>query len=170
MDPIETVYKGKYISVVRRSKWEYVERNNVSGIVGIVPVTDDGKLVLIEQFRVPMNASVIEFPAGLAGDTEDYRGESLATAAKRELLEEAGYAAKEMTEVATGVPSAGLSTEIVTLFVARGLTKQSDGGGDGSENIVVHLVPVKEIDAFLAAQKKLGKLIDIKVYAGLRFV
>src|SRR4051812_22417920 len=94
---VKTLCDGKHIRLVQKGKWEFVERKKVSGIVGIVAVTDDGKLILVEQFRPPVNKRVIEIPAGLAGDVAGREEESLETAARRELLEETGYEAREMT-------------------------------------------------------------------------
>jgi ADP-ribose pyrophosphatase len=53
---------GKHIRLVARGKWEFAERKKVSGIVGIVAVTDQNKLILVEQFRAPVNKRVIELP------------------------------------------------------------------------------------------------------------
>jgi hypothetical protein len=78
--------------------------------------------------------------------------------------------AKKVLELLTeGPPSAGLSTEIVTFFRARGLKKVSEGGGDGSENIQVHAVPLVELDAWIKTKRKEGCLVDYKVYAALYF-
>ncbi len=165
-----TLYDGKFIRFVQQGKWEFARRRNTSGIVGVVAVTDDGKLLLVEQFRPPVGKRVIELPAGLAGDVAGQETEDLANAARRELLEETGYEAREMTRVATGPPSAGLSDEVITLFVARGLKKAGDGAGDGSEDITLHEVPVGEVDAFVDRMAGDGRLVDLKVFAGLYFV
>lgn len=165
-----TLYDGKYIRLVQQGKWEFVRRCNTSGIVGIVAVTDDGKLLLVEQFRPPVGKIVIELPAGLAGDVAGAEGEDLADAARRELLEETGYSAREMRQVAAGPPSAGLSDEVITMFVARGLTKTGDGAGDGSEQITLHEVPVTEVAAFVERRAGEGRLVDLKVFAGLYFL
>jgi ADP-ribose pyrophosphatase len=170
MDDIETIARGKYLHLVRRGSWEFAHRPNACGIVGIIAVTDQREVILVEQFRPPVNAAVIELPAGLAGDLADAPTEELAVAAHRELLEETGYDAREMVKVAEGPVSAGMSDEFITLFLARGLSKQTDGGGDESESIIVHYVPLERIDAWLGEQVKEGKMIDLKVYAGLRFV
>src|SRR5689334_6078705 len=117
----ETMCEGKYVRLVRQGKWEYAKRKGVSGIVGIVAVTNDRKLVLVEQERAPVGKRVIELPAGLAGDSAGHEREDLADAAKRELLEETGYEASELKRVAEGASSAGMTDEVITLFVARGL-------------------------------------------------
>jgi ADP-ribose pyrophosphatase len=165
----DVLFEGRFIRVKKQGRWEYVERCKTSGIVAILPVTDNQELILVEQFRVPVNKRVIEIPAGLAGDIEGEEDEALAEAAKRELLEETGYEAQEMEYLTDGPPSAGLSTEVVTFFRARGLKKVTDGGGDGSENIQVHTVPLSELEAWIEVKRKEGCLVDYKVYAALYF-
>ena len=161
---------GKHIQLVRRDRWEYARRKNLTGIVAIVAVTDDGKLILVEQYRPPVGARVIELPAGLAGDVAGHETEDLAVAARRELLEETGYEAADMTRLAEGAASAGLSDEVITLFRATGLQKTGKGEGDGSEEITLHEVPLADVDGWLAHQTARGCLVDLKVYSGLYFV
>lgn len=96
------ITSGKYVNLATRRDWEFVERKNISGIVAIVAVTDSGKLLLIEQYRPPVDKNVIELPAGLAGDSRENAGEALENAARRELLEETGYAAREMEQLVAG--------------------------------------------------------------------
>ena len=84
---MKVVTSGKYVNLATRAGWEFVERKNICGIVGIVAVTDAGKLLLIEQYRPPMDKVVFELPAGLAGDIKGSESEDLAIAARRELLE-----------------------------------------------------------------------------------
>jgi ADP-ribose pyrophosphatase len=165
-----TIADGKRVRLVRRGDWEYVTRRSVSGIVAIVAVTDDRKLVLVEQFRPPVGKPVIELPAGLAGDEAGHEQEDLADAARRELLEETGYEASQMTFLAEGVPSAGITDEIITLFRATGLKKTGKGEGDGSEQITLHEVAVDGVPAWLEGQRKAGRLVDLKVYSGLCFL
>jgi ADP-ribose pyrophosphatase len=153
---------------VERRGWEYVERKSATGIVVVVAVTRDQKLVLVEQRREPLGGVVVELPAGLAGD----RGqrEALEEAARRELVEETGYEAKSFEVLAVGPPSAGLSTEVVSVFLARGLKRVSAGGGDSSEDIRVREVPLRTVDAWLRRQARRGAHIDVKIYAGLYFL
>lgn len=160
----QILYQGKFISMARKGTWEYATRMNVSGIVGIIAITDDRKLILVEQFRPPVGKNVIELPAGLAGDTDKFKGEGLAIAAARELEEETGYRASKMELLAWGPPSAGMTDEIMHLFKATGLQKVSDGGGDEHEQIVVHEVLIDNIREFLADQVRKGLLVDLKIY------
>ena len=169
LPPPETLADGKFIRLVRQGKWEYAARKGVSGIVGIVATTDDGKLLLVEQFRPPVGRRVVELPAGLAGDVAGQEHEALAAAAARELMEETGYAARRLTEVAAGTASAGMVDEVITLFLATGLTKAGPGAGDGSEQITLHEVPLDGAVDWLRRRTDEGLLVDLKVYAGLYF-
>jgi ADP-ribose pyrophosphatase len=95
--------------------------------------------------------------------------EDKTAAARRELLEETGYYAERMEYLAEGPPSAGMSTEIITFFRARGLRKVDTGGGVGREKITVHEMPIAEARPWLASAVGRGCLVDPKVYTGLYF-
>lgn len=166
---VEVIAQGKFVRLVKRGAREYASRTKVTGIVGIVAVTDDGKLILIEQDRPPVQKRVIEMPAGLAGDEEGMETEDLAAAAKRELLEETGYQASGMEYLCEGPPSAGISDEVMTFFRATGLKRTGKAGGVGGEEITVHEVPLAEVPAWVARRVAEGLLVDPKVYAGLYF-
>ena len=161
-DP-EILCSTKYLNLVRRGHWVYASRPNVSGVVCIATLTVDQEVVLVEQFRPPVQSNVIEFPAGLAGDVAGQEHEALVVAARRELLEETGYEAAEIHEVFSGSSSAGLTDECLTFLVATGLHKVAKGGGDESESIVVHLVPLAEAWSFLQAKLAAGVKIDSRV-------
>src|SRR6476620_3714190 len=103
------MWAGRHLSILARGSWEYVSRNTRRPSVGIVAVTDDDQIVLIQQHRAPVNDDVIELPAGLAGDLAGAEQEPLVEAAKRELLEETGYTAREWTELICGYSSPGLT-------------------------------------------------------------
>jgi ADP-ribose pyrophosphatase len=162
------LYEGHHLRLVEDDGWEHVQRVGITGIVVLVPCTDDGRLVLVEQYRAPVGARVIEWPAGLAGD--QVPDEPLQAAAERELLEETGFRARNWRLVAVGPPSAGLSNEVVSVLLATGLERVGPGGGDDDEEIEVHLVPRAEIDDWLEARFRQGVLVDPKVYAGLYFL
>lgn len=168
--PKEVLYEGRFIRLLRQGTWEYVERVGASGIVGMVPLTDEGELVLVEQYRVPCAASVIELPAGLVGDLEERSGETFESAALRELEEETGFRAARLKFLVEGPNSAGSSGSKMALFLATGLTKVGPGGGDEDEDITVHVVPVAGIAAWLKSRQSEGKLLDPKIFAGLWFL
>ncbi len=167
---IETLAEGRHLTLRKRKNWEYVERNKAKGVVAVVAITDDKKLILVEQKRPPVDRHVIELPAGLAGDIPYQEDEPLAAAAARELFEETGYRAAEMRLLGSGPSSAGMSNEVITFFHARGLTKTGEGGGDWSESIRVHYVDTREVRDWCKDRAAEGKMIDFKIYAGLYMV
>jgi len=167
---IEILKEGKYIRFLRRGDWEYVQRVNCSGIVIIIAMTDEQKLLFVRQYRAPVNSDVIEFPAGLVNDGCSHYEETAAEAAKRELLEETGYEAGELIQVLSGPGGAGASSDILTFFLARKIRKVSDGGGDESERITTYEIPLQEVEGWLKAMAGQGIPADPKIYAGLYFL
>jgi len=159
--------RGRFLTLRRRNRWEFVERPDVVEVAVLIAVTPDGKAVFVEQYREPVRSRTIEWPAGLVGDEEGHDGENLLQAANRELEEETGFRAGELSVIEKGPSSAGLSSEIITFIRAARLEKVGEGGGVAGENIRVHLTPLAEAGAWLAARVREGCLIDPKVYAGL---
>ena len=166
---MKELHAGRYLRLVVRNGWEFVERPGIHGIVLVVAVTPGNRLLLVEQWREAVAANVLELPAGLAGDTESPASEPLEEAARRELVEETGWDAATMERLAVGPPSAGVTSEIVTFFRARGLSKVGEGGGVEGEAITVHEVALGAVEAFLAEREAEGALVDPKVWAGLWF-
>ena len=161
-----THFHGRYLNLLERDGWEFASRSNASGVVVLVAVTSDEEIILVEQYRKPVEALVIELPAGLVGDHAD-PDEPILLAAARELEEETGYAAAQLEVLMTCPGSAGMSDEMISFVLAKGLTRVGPGGGDDSEDIEVHIVPLKDVDAWLTRQQAAGKLMDPKIYAGL---
>jgi ADP-ribose pyrophosphatase len=164
-DQAKTMCEGKYLRLVRRGHWEYAERTNAGSAVIVIAVTPENKLVFVEQFRIPMNANTIEMPAGLVGDVDAH--DTLEEAARRELLEETGWLAADVKVLMVGPTSSGMSNEVVAFVRARGLTRVHAGGGDDTENITVHEVPVADAPRWLAAKMAEGYGMDAKLWAGL---
>ena len=168
--PVETLYEGRWLSLRKRGRWEYVERNNPGGAVIILAVTPEDKVLFVEQYRVSILQHTIEMPAGLVGDEVDQADESALLAAQRELEEETGYRCQRVDFVHRGPSSSGMSTEMITFVRAWDLEKVGPGGGDETENIVVHEVPRREAGAWLFARAAEGYSIDPKLFAGLWFI
>lgn len=164
---METLYKGKFLNMVREGRWEYCERVNGTPAVMIFACTADDKVLLVEEFRPPIGKQSLCFPAGLSGDEGP---ESDIVAARRELLEETGYEAQTMRFLFTGPSSPGLTSETLSFYLATGLRKVASGGGVDNENITVHEVPLADIDAWLAEQTAAGKSVDPRIYTGLYFI
>jgi ADP-ribose pyrophosphatase len=162
---VRVLGSGRYLTLLDDAGWEYVTRPNIKGIVVIVAITDDDKLLLVEQYRPAVGGKVIELPAGLVGDID--AGESLIVAAERELVEETGFAARELVALAEGPIAVGVSDETISFFRAVDLTRVGAGGGDATEAITVHEVPLGELHPFLAARAAEGLAVDPKIYAGL---
>jgi ADP-ribose pyrophosphatase len=164
---VEVLAEGRFLRLVRRRGWEFAERPGIDGIVILVAVTPNDELLLVEQHREAVGGTVIELPAGLAGDEPGHEHESLESAATRELLEETGWRASAWERLSAGPPTSGLSNEVVTLMRARGLERHSEGGGGANERITVHAIPLGEVPAWLRSREAEGTLVDPKVWAGL---
>jgi ADP-ribose pyrophosphatase len=166
----EMLYQGRWLSLRRRGRWEYAERNNPGGAVIILAVTPEDKILFVEQYRVAVQTFTIEMPAGLVGDIAGSESEGALLAARRELEEETGYRCSHVSFVHEGPSSSGMSSEIIAFVRAHDLVKVGNGGGDESENIVVHEVPRKDAGAWLLARAAEGYSIDPKLFAGLWFI
>ena len=164
-----THFQGRFLSLLDRNGWEFASRSNASGVVVIVAVTEQDEMVLVEQFRPPVGARVIELPAGLVGDLDD-ENESKLDAASRELEEETGFSAAEVEVLMEAPSSAGMTDEIITFVLARHLSRTGSGGGDESEDIQVHTIPLKSIDEWLQSQAAAGKPLDPKIFAALYWI
>lgn len=166
----ETCYslcRGKFLELLKEGRWEYVRRVNANGAVMIVAVTEDGELLLVEEYRVPLHARTIGLPAGISGDEGE---ESTLQSARRELEEETGYRADAWTYLFTGPSSPGLTTEMVSFYLAEGLHQISEGGGVAHENITVHRIPLPLVHGWLMDQTGQGKVVDPKIFMGLYFL
>lgn len=161
-ETVETMWEGRFITAKRQGKWEYVSRSR--GIrAAVILAVDDGHVLLVEQFRVPLGRNCIELPAGLVGDHEESADEDAALAANRELEEETGYRADIMEDCGEFFSSPGMVSESFSLFKAKGLIKVGEGGGVDSENITVHRVALDGLDAFIAKKRAEGAGIDVKL-------
>ncbi len=145
-EPEEIMWEGRFVTAKRRGKWEYVGR--ARGIkAAVILAVEDGHVLLVEQFRVPLGKNCIELPAGLIGD--DTEGEDPLMAAGRELEEETGYRADTLTSLGEFYSSPGMVSESFTLVRASGLTKVSDGGGVEGEGITPHRVALVDLPEFI---------------------
>ena len=162
-----TLFESQWLGLYRKGHWDYVRRPNSDACVGILAITDENEILLVEQFRIPLGKKVIEIPAGLVGDEPEFRGESFAETAGRELLEETGYRAGRIGLLISSPTSAGMTPEITHLFYATHLTQENEVGGNASEDIEVYKVPLTELRDFLSNKQSEGLMVDFKIHAAL---
>ncbi|MAF28601.1 MAG: NUDIX hydrolase [Croceicoccus sp.] len=155
-------WEGNWIVAKQRGRWEYVSRAR-SIRAAVILAVEDGHVLLVEQYRVPLGKPCIELPAGLIGDDDSAADEGPLAAAGRELEEETGYRAATLEDVGEFHSSPGMVSESFTLVRARGLTKIGEGGGVGGEDITAHRVPLDGIEGFVAEARAAGKAIDVKL-------
>ena len=161
--PEEVMWAGRFVVAKKKGKWEYVSRaRNIRAAV-ILALTPDDEVVLVEQFRVPLNRVCIELPAGLIGDDEGAEGEAAEVAAARELEEETGYRPGRMETIGEFHSSPGMVTESFTLLRAFELERVGPGGGTDGEDITVHHVPLGELETFIAERRRKGDAIDVRL-------
>lgn len=126
------------------------------GAVMIVPLLDNGEVVLERQYRYPLQRSFVEFPAGKIDP-----GEDILACAQRELLEETGYVAAEWVYLGGFHNAIGYCDEKIEVFVARGLRHEGAGTDDG-EVLEIFSAPPAELKARIAA----GEVTDVKTLIG----
>lgn len=164
----EVAFSGRYIQVIRRhffdrggSKgvWEVVKRKTYGRIVAVVPVTPAREVILVSIYRIPLKSRVIEMCAGLM----DKKGESETELARRELLEETGYAVGEMEKIAAGPFNAGLLADEMAVYAGFDAKKVQAPHLEGAEDIRVLKVPLRKMHAFLSNPPR-GVKIDLKLF------
>ena len=159
-DPEEIMWQGKFVTAKRQGKWEYVSRSR--GIkAAVILAMEDGHVLLVEQFRVPLGKNCLELPAGLIGDETE--AEDPLEAAGRELEEESGYRASKLESLGEYYSSPGMVSESFTLVRATGLEKVSEGGGVEGEGIIPHRVALDQLSNFIAAKRADGCGIDVRL-------
>ena len=164
--PVETMWQGKYIRALKRGHWEYVSRTDDTRAV-VVIAEHDGKIILVEQNRVPVGGRCVELPAGLVGDED--RNATVEETAIKELEEEAGFTAERIEILGDFHSSPGMVAESFTLVLAHGVRKVGDGGGNDHEDIEVHLVARSEIPQFVAGRRSEGVAVDVKLLLFMGF-
>ena len=128
------------------------------GAVAIVPMTEDGKVIIERQFRYPLNRVITEIPAGKL----DSKSEDRLSAAKRELEEETGYLADEWIELGDYIPAAAYCDEVITMYLAKGL-HMGTRNLDEDEFLNIETVSLEE----LVGDIMQGKIADGKTLAAI---
>lgn len=153
-------WEGRFLGVEVDGAWEYAVR--VRGIgAAVILAVDDGHVLLVEQYRVPIGRRCLELPAGLVGD--EAAGEAVELAAARELEEETGWRPARVECLGEFHSSPGLTSESFTLVRAAGLERVGDGGGVEGEDIAVHRVALADLPVFVAGRRATGCAVDVKL-------
>ena len=164
--PLQTMWEGKYIRAMKRGRWEYVSRTNSVG-AAVILAEHDGKVILVEQYRVPVGARCLELPAGLVGDEEAHA--TVESTAIKELEEETGFTCERVERLGDFHSSPGMVAESFSLVRAHGVRKIGEGGGTEHEEIEVHLIAREDIPAFVAERRVAGVAIDVKLLIFMNF-
>ena len=160
----ERIYTGKVIDLerdeVRLSNGESALREVVrhKGAVAVVPLCDDGQVLMVRQFRYPHARSFLEIPAGKLERADEVPLE----AAKRELREETGAVAREMRPIGRYIPSPAILSEVIHVYLARGLTF-GECDFDEDEFITHERYPLDELCEMIAR----GEIEDGKTQAAI---
>ncbi len=159
----QELFKGRFLHAFRdtvrlpdgaETIREYVVH---PGAVMMIPMLDDGRLVLERQFRYPMGQVMIEFPAGKLDP-----GEDRLACARRELLEETGYSATEWARAGVMHPVISYSTEFIEVWFARGLSQGAASLDEGEFLEVFTATPAE-----LGQWCRDGRVTDAKTLAGM---
>jgi ADP-ribose pyrophosphatase len=166
LPPPEVMWAGKYVRVLKRERWEFASRtNNINAVV--ILAEHDGKVILVDQPRVPPDCRCIELPAGLVGDEDP--DATIESTAVKELEEETGFTAERVERLGEFYASPGMLSESFTLVRAHGVRKIGEGGGDENEDIKVHLVDRADIPNFIEQKRAEGFGVDVKLLLFLNF-
>lgn len=154
------IFNGKIISLQvddvllpdgNESKREIVKH---PGAVAVIPITDDGKMIVVKQYRKALERTIIEIPAGRIEPNEDPK-----VTAIRELEEETGYGAKKVTYIQSFATSPGFADEIIHLYAAKELyTIENPADGDEDEFIEQFEITMEEAEKMIAN----GEIYDAK--------
>lgn len=132
------------------------------GASAVVPVFEDGTIMLLQQFRYPPNKTFIEVPAGKIDAGEDQK-----TTAKRELFEESGVKCENLKEVGSFYPAIGYADEIIYVYVGWGLTEESQSVDD-DEFLLKYRIPFsKALNMIKTGEISDGKTICSLIQASL---
>lgn len=123
----------------------------------MLPVTSEGKLILIKQFRYPLQKEIIEFPAGKLNKDEDPYG-----CAVRELTEETGYKAGFVKKLGAICTTPGFCTEILHIYIAKDLTPGNHNREEGEYGMEVFELTKEEIQNKISS----GEICDAKTICG----
>jgi ADP-ribose pyrophosphatase len=161
----EIMYTGRVFGVRRDHLIEPTRTNAIReivthpGSVVVLPVFDDGRILIIRQYRHAAGQFMWELVAGHREPDEDFRG-----GAARELREETGYIARRYRKLLEIYPSPGLLSERMVIFLAEGLTK-GEAHPEDDEKLEARILTLREVERWIQS----GKIRDAKTVSGLLY-
>ena len=166
LPPVEVMWEGKFVSALRRGKWEYASRaRDIRAVVVLAEY--GGKLILVDQPRAGPDCRCVELPAGLVGDHDPTA--TIEDTAIKELEEETGFTGERVERLGDFYSSPGMLAEAFTLVRVHGVRRVGEGGGDDNEDINVHLVARVDVPNFLEQKRAEGFGIDAKLLLLLNY-
>lgn len=169
----KVVYDGQFIKTIERKfrdkkdklcVWEMIQRKTYGRIVAIAAITPDRKIVLEKNYRIPLKSYVIELPAGLM----DKKGESEIETARRELMEEAGYAVDSLIPLLSGPFNTGLTDDELSIYLGTNARKVAEPNTDECEDIEILTVPLDQMVEYLSFLNCIK--VDLKIAAVLPYL
>ncbi|MEH7120071.1 NUDIX hydrolase [Neobacillus vireti] len=164
----EEIFSGKIISLhlqdVELPNGKHSKREIIKhpGAVAVIAVTDENKVVMVEQYRKALERTIVEIPAGKLE-----KGEEPEICARRELEEETGYECSSLELITSFYTSPGFADEIVHVYAAKGLTKKEDAAGlDEDEFVNLEELTLDEAEEYLAQQK----IFDAKTIFAIQYL
>lgn len=160
----ELVYKGHILDVYQDfikvpngniAKWDFIKHN---GAAAVLPVTDDGRLIMVKQYRNAIDRESLEIPAGGKNGVD----EPTIVAAARELEEETGFKSENLELLVSTIPAIAYSSEVIDIYVARDL-KPSHQHLDEDEMVEVCEYSLEELCEMIYS----GKIQDSKTIAAI---
>jgi ADP-ribose pyrophosphatase len=162
----KTIFNG-YVFNIKVDQIEYNSGNKGirevvvhNGGAVVVPVKDDGKIILVKQYRYPFDEWMYELPAGKLEIDED----PLVCAA-RELTEETGYTTSDISPLGKIYTSPGFCTEILYIYLAQNLKPGNHNREEGEHGMEVYELTLNEVNKMISS----GKIVDAKTISGIHF-
>jgi len=162
----ETIFRGQVFDI-KVDQIEYKSGNNGvrevivhNGGAVVVPVKDDGKIILVKQYRYPFNEWMFELPAGKLEINEDPL-----ICATRELTEETGYFTNNISVLGKIYTSPGFCTEILSIYLALDLKSGNHNREEGEHGMEVFEFTLEEVNEMISS----GRIVDAKTISGIHF-
>lgn len=127
----------------------------------VVPVKEDGKIILVKQYRYAHNKYLLELPAGKLEIGEDPY-----TCAERELTEETGYTAKEITKLGAIFTTPGFCSEVLHIYLAKDLIPGAHNREEGEQGMEMYEFTIDEINKMIVS----GEIADAKTICGIHYL